>query len=328
MDSRLWVAVIFLMDLGTGCLAAADWTPKVLVYSSDMPGFAQGLAELLANQTEGINFLALDQPAELSSLLAMPDVTCVILPVMTGSAIRTLVDPLCTYFHNGGALVGFQGCCDTKQVGLLATEVFPMFGNSTGSPVIKDAGPANEYVRDQALEAFGDLPESFDLVGQFFSYSGNATRQPVDPQPAEGLKTVLFRESRTKAPLVVAYETPGSSRSVCFAGCFVKAKETERNYYGRLLEDPIFIKLIRDALAWTTQGVTRSSRYESSYKDLIQGDSDRLQSLLESAARSEKDRKSRRQLSLSATWVLGITAIAALVYLGFLRPSMADGKMS
>jgi len=293
-----------------------------------MPGFAQGLAELLANQTEGIKFQALDQPSELSSLLAMPDVTCVILPVMTGSAIRTLVDPLCTYFHNGGALVGFQGCCDTRQVGLLATEVFPMFGNSTGSPVIKDAGPVNEYVRDQALKGFGDLPESFDLVGQFFSYSGNATREPVDPQPAEGLKTVLFRESRTKAPLVVAYETPGSSRSVCFAGCFVKAKETERNYYGRLLEDPVFIKLIKDALAWTAQGTTRSSRYESSYADLIQGESDRLQNLVESADKSEKDRKSQRLLFLSAIWILGIAAIAALAYLGFLRRDIAAGRMS
>jgi len=327
MDFKAWVVVVCLMGAGSTCPVVA-WTPRVLVYSSDMPGFAQGLAELLANHMEGVEFLTLDQPSELSSLLAMPDVMCVILPVTTGTELRTLVDPLYTYFQNGGALIGFQGCCETKQVGRLATEVFPVFGNSTGSPVMKDAGPVNEYVRDQPLEGFQDIPEAFDLVGQFFSYSGDATRQQVDPQPAEGLKMVLFRESNTKAPLVVAYETPKGSRSLCLTGCFVKSKETERNYYGRLLQDPVFISLINDALAWTAQGATRSSSYESNYADLIRSEKGRLQSLLASADKAEKRSKDQRLLFLSVTWILGIAAIAALAYLGFWRQERVPGAAS
>ncbi len=325
MKSAALVVALCLMGSMSIC-QAAGWTPKVLIYSSGMPGLAQGLRDLLESRTEAAEFMVLERPSQLSSLLAMPDVSCVVLAVMAGSEIKTLVDPLYQYFQNGGALIGFQGCGDTKQVGILATQVFPVFGNSTGSPVMKEGRPVNEYVRDQSIEGYFDVPRSFDLVGQFFSYSTNATRHQIDPSPALGLKTVLFRESKTNAPLVVAYENPNGSRSVCFAGCFVRSQETEKNYFGRLLEDPNFIQLITDALNWTTQGATRSSRYQSIYQDLIRSESDRVEDLLATAEKSERDRRNQRVLLLSLAWAAGIIAISVLAYFGFVKGGRAPAE--
>lgn len=312
----LVVLLIFLVD----CTFAEEGKSSVLIYTSEMTGFADGIAEtLMEDFGDECEFIVLDDPSLLSSLLSMPDVKCVVLPVFVGQEVTTVIEPLCTYFESGGALIGFQGCCGQAQTGRLARDVFPIFGNSTGSPVMKEGIPVNEYVRDATIEGFENLPDEFDLLGQFFTYAANISRKLVEVHPAEGQKTVLYREKKTNAPLVVAYENLRGSRSVCFSGCFVRSREDARNYYGKLLDDQIFVRMLGDALSWVMKGSTRFSEFGSNYSELIQAEKDRLAGLLVHAESEAEKRERGKGIMLLASWVMGIAASIGLIYLGFLR---------
>lgn len=326
MDLKRCICVLLLVaafDLA----AAGGPKPKILVYSCDMPGFGRGVAEILQGRFgEQVEFVILQDPAELSALMSMPEVGCIVLAVLSGNEVKTLIDPLLAYFGQGGAAIGFQGCCVEQQVGRLSRDVFPAFGNSTGSGSVKAGIPVNEYVRDLNLEAFSDLPDQFDLLGQFFTYAANASRIPVEPGIAEGSRTVLFREKRTHAPLVIAYEGSNGSRSVSFTGCFVRSKETEKNYYGNLLEEPLFQTLLGDAVDWAMQGPTRHGLYGSSIGEMVQEERDRLEALRNHALNAEKERQRRKAAILLLAWALGLLAVSALVYRAFFRrPLRASG---
>lgn len=306
---------VFLLLL----VAGEGMSPNVLVYSRDMPGFVEEIAAELGNIMEGYEFVAVTDPSLMSSLLAMPDTACVVLVVMKGIEIEQFIDPLKTYFAEGGAAIGFQGCLGVKTAGDIARVVFPVFGNGTGSFKVKGDSVVNEYVRDEALEGFEDLPEAFDLLGQFFVYSQNASRAPIDPEVRDGRRTILYRDRQTSAPLVIAYENAAGSRSIAFTGMFVREVESARNYYGKLLEDPLFLSLLTDSLAWTVDGRTRFSLYQDNYLELIQQEADREAELRESADKAGADRARRRLMILGVSWAFGLAAVATLVYVGFLR---------
>jgi len=320
---RIFSIVLVTATLEVAC--AVTPKPKILVYSYDMPGLGRGVAEILSRRIGGwADLVLLNDPSDLSALISMPEVGCVVLAVMSGNEVKTLVDPLLAYFSQGGAVVGFQGCCVEQQVGALARDVFPAFGNATGSGSLKAGIPVNEYVRDQYLEAFGDLPGQFDLLGQFFPYCANASRSAIDPEVAEGSRIVLYRESRTNAPLIIAYEGPKGSRSVSLTGCFVRSKVTEKNYYGNLLEDPVFQTLLADAVNWTMQGATRHRRYGSSIGEMVRQDAERREALRSHALKVKKDRQMRKQATLLAGWAVGLLFVAGLLHWAFrgkpLRP--------
>ena len=320
MKRNIELVLIFVLIASSQICQAQEWRPIVPIYSSSMPGFATGIAGVLEEELDGdIEFIAVEDPSLLSSLIVMPNVKCVILAVMMGSDLREIVEPLILYFENGGAAVGFQGCSGQDVVGELARSVFPAFANATGSPVLKGGIPMNEYVRDAEVGGFENIPDQFDLLGQFFAYAANPSREPVEPRAKGGERTVLFREKNTGAPLIIAYENSEGSRSVCLTGCFVRPTENSKNYYGKLLEDPVFTTLLVDALAWTTEGVTRSSQYESSYLEVIQGETERVQRLRDQAQRAREDQRKQRALYLMLSWVIGLFCIGGLVYLGFLR---------
>jgi hypothetical protein len=275
------------------------------------------MVEVLNGSIEGLEFVVGDS-ALLSSLIPMPDTACVILAVMKGKEVETLIPPLLTYFEGGGAAIGFQGCMNLKTAGDLARVVFPIYGNATGSFTIIDGVPFNEYVKDVSISEFGNLPDSFALLGQFFTYS-SGPEGAVDPMPDSGVKQVLYRDKKTGAPLVVAYESEAGSRSISLTGFFVRSMETAKNYFGKLLEDPMFVDLMIDSVKWTMGGVTRSSTYESTYEDLIQDERERTQNLIETAEKNKSDAQSRKVLYLVVAWILGIAAMVALIYIGFLR---------
>ncbi|MBU7004249.1 MAG: hypothetical protein HXS50_01685, partial [Theionarchaea archaeon] len=295
MDNKL---VIVCLLLFTATCNAGVFTPTVYVYSGDMPGFGEGIVEILNGSIEGVEFVAVNDPTLLSSLIPMPDTACAILAVMKGKEVETLITPLLTYFEGGGALIGFQGCMSLNTAGDLATDIFPIFGNATGSFTLKEGVPINEYVRDVSISEFANLPESFNLLGQFFAYSVNSTKGKIDPMPDSGVKRVLYRDKKTEAPLIVAYESEEGSRSISLTGFFVRSTETASNYYGKLLVDPLFADLMIDAVTWTMDGATRSSTYESTYEDLIQDERERAQELIDKAERNRSDAQNRKVLFL------------------------------
>ena len=295
--------------------------PTILVYSADMPGFASRIANALQEHFgSGYNFTVVSDPSLLSALLPMPDTACVILAVMGGREVRDLVDPLVAYFENGGAAIGFQGCCSQAQADGLARSVFPIFGNSTGAGVVKDGRPVNEYVREQTLPDFSDLPDHFDLIGQFFTFSADLSRRPVSPKPQRGHVYTLFKDSKSGAPLVVAYENEEGSRSVSLTGCFVRPMQGARNYYGKLVDDPLFVSLLEDSLNWTLKGKTRYSSFRERWPGLIQSEKDRIAQVRKSAEEREMQLRRSKMLALSLSWVGGLAACLLILRWGF-RPT-------
>jgi len=312
------LVVVPLLLLG-GTLVSAQ-RAEVLIYSTGMTGFAQGISEALeADLGDQFDFIVVNDSSVLQSLLPMPNVACLILPVYVRQELSGLIDPLGTYFKEGGAMIGFQGCCSQGQAGKLAREVFPAFGNATGTPTMKNGIPVNQYVRDQALEGFGDLPEEFDLLGQFFTYPSNISRKLIEPQPEAGHKWVLYRERKTGAPLVIAYENDVGSRSISLTGCFVRSQESARNYYGKLLESPNFLSLLEDSLLWTLKGSTRYNTFSQDLSDLVKRQKEHLEALRAHASDAERTRRGKRTALLTISWLLGLIAIALLVYEGFFR---------
>jgi len=319
MDPRPCLCVLLLVLTVEVALASGP-KPKILVYSYDMPGFGRGVAEILQGRLgEQVELVVLEDPSELSALMSMPEVGCVVLAVMSGNEVKTLVDPLVAYFSQGGAAIGFQGCCVEQQVGRLSRDVFPAFGNATGSGSVKDGVPVNEYVRDASLEAFSDLPDQFDLLGQFFTYPANASKSVIEPQIAEGSRMVLFRDKKTNAPLVIGYETAAGSRSVSFTGCFVRSQETAKNYYGNLLQEPRFQALIGDAVDWAMQGSTRHAQHSSTIGEMVREEKERLDALRNHALSAKNERQRKKLIFLVLAWALGLIAVFGLLYQAFLR---------
>jgi len=303
------------------CCVAGDFIPTVYVYSGDMPGFGEELVELLDGSIEGFEFVAIGDPTLLSSLMPMPDTACIVLAVMKGKEVETLITPLITYFMEGGALLGFQGCLSLNTVGELARVGFPVFGNATGPFTVKGGVPVNEYVRGEDVPGFADLPDQFDLLGQFYAYSANSSKDPVDPRPATGSKRVVYRDESTGAPMIVSYENDAGSRSISLAGFFVRPTETARNYYGKLLGDPLFKDLMVDCISWTLDGATRAKRFATTYEDMIADERERRQGLIQTAERNKSDLQRRRMLLLAIAWAVGVVSMVGLVYLGFFRNS-------
>jgi len=299
----------------------------VILYTPDMTDFAGGIADLLSEDFgDSCNFMVTDDPSVVSFMLSLPNIGCVILPVLRGKQVETLIDPLCAYFEAGGAAIGFQGCCGQSQAEDLARDVFPAFGNSTGSPTMKSGVPVNEYVRDEEIPTFADLPAEFDLLGQFFTYSATLSRELLEPD-VPGDRIVLYRDRGSGAPLVIAYENEAGSRSISFTGCFVRTREDAANYYGNLLDDENFGTMISDSLEWTLSGKTRFSEYGNIYPEMIEGQVEADDSLRQRAEERMEQRERNRLLALAAAWIVGILFSFALIYRAFLGRAEGPGEV-
>lgn len=312
-----------LLLLGTGSSYGDEVRPRVIVYSSDMPNLSVAIAAALSDTLEGdLDVIAVTEPSLLSSYLGLPDTAGVVLATIKSIELQELGKQLFAYFRLGGALVGFQGALNQQNVGDLAREVFPAFGNATGSFVTKDGTPVNEYSRSEVLEGFEELPDNFDLVGQFFVYCAGPSREVIEPDAA-GKRTVLFRDSKTAAPLVIAYQNDEGSRSVGFSGFFVREQENARNYYGKLLDSPVFLSLLESSLTWTLNGSSRLMAYTHS-QELIESERERIQELKELSAKEESSKRTRRLLVLVVIWAMGILSVGGLVWLSFIKPVRGD----
>ncbi len=314
----LCAVAILLVAAPSYCV---EFRPLVVVYDGTMDGFAQGVTAILnSSSSQGEEFVVLTDPSLAASLLALPNVKCLVLTSVGSGDLTALVQPVVEYFRSGGSTIGFYGSSWQTQVGDLARSVFPAFGNATGSGTRKAGAYVNEYVRGDRLAGFGEsLPDSFDLVGQFFAYAGDKDKKPIDVETGTGSRTVLFRERKTGSPLVIAYEGEHGGRSATLTGLFLREQPTAESYYGRLLEQPEFRSLLADAYRWVSEGNVRFQTYSASYQEVI---SKRGKAQDELVARSEEKRQSRKtswMVLLGVFWALGLACIAAMVRWSFLK---------
>lgn len=314
----LCVAAVLLLAAPSYC---AEFRPLVIVYDGTSKGLAEGVAAILnSSPSQGEEVVVVTDPSIAASLLALPNVKCLVLTSVASGDLTPLVEPVIEYFQSGGSAIGFYGCSWQTQVGDLARSVFPVFGNTTGSGTRKAGAYVNEYVKADRLAGLGEsLPDSLDLVGQFFAYASDKNKKPIDVEPLAGSRTVLFREKKTGSPLVIAYEGEHGGRSAALTGLFLREQPTAESYYGKLLEQPEFRSLLTDAYRWVSEGNVRFQTYSASYQEVI---GQREKAERELIARSEDKRQSRstaRMALLGILWALGLVCIAVMVRWSFLK---------
>jgi len=319
--------IVVLVVASLPVIPAADngeYVPLVVVYPGEMEemaGWGQGILDLLSNSSSGgEHFLLATDSGMLASLLALPNVRCVIIASMNGKDVASVADALLSYYNAGGSAIGIQSCCSVAAVGELARTMFPVFGNTSGKFVIKNGRWVNEYIRDQGLPAFDDLPDSFDLPGQFFLYPGDSSRKLVEQKTLEGETTVLFREKKTQAPLVIAHTGPKGGRTVSLPGCMVIHVERVSNYYGNMLGHPLFRKLLVDSFRWVSESNTRFEKYEQTFAADLQERKEQRSQLLDEVERGRRMKKTKRLLFLAVSWGIGLSVISCVVYFRFLKP--------
>ncbi len=312
----LWAASFLLISPSL----CAEFRPIIVVYDGSMRVLAQGVAAALnASCVQGEEIIVASDPSLVGSLLALPNVKCLILTSVAPGDLTALVEPVTEYFRSGGSAIGFYGCSWQTQVGDLARLVFPAFGNTTGSGVRKAGTYVNEYVRADRLEGFADgLPDSFDVVGQFFAYASDQDKKLVDVQALPGKRTVLFREKKTGAPLVIAYEGERGGRSATFTGLFLREQPTAESYYGKLLEQPEFQVLLADAYRWVCEGNVRFHAYSANYHEVVAQREKTQDELLARSQGRARSQRMRRMVLLGIFWALGLICIAAMIRWSFL----------
>lgn len=320
MRNELALGVLALLLLPVPVLGGG-FGPMVLVYDRGLPEMAEGVASILREAATGeMDFLVLEDPVELSSMLGLPNIRCLVLTSVSSSDLVPVAEPVIGYFEAGGSAIGFHGSCWESQLGDLARIVFPVYGNSTSLGARKDGLSVNEYVRESGLGGIGEnLAEGFDLVGQFFAVPRNVEKELVHPIPPSGTKTVLYRDRETSAPLIVAYEGSGGGRSVAFAGLFVRNNPKAGNHYELLLAQPEFRSLLTDSFDWCIEGNARYNSYAESYDDIIAGKRKESEDLIARSEARDAEREGKRRTLLLLSWIMGIGAIVGLSYWTFGR---------
>ena len=313
-------SILFFLLASTPAIAG-EFKPLVIIYDGQMPGLAEGIADMLSESaTGGEEFLAISDPYQAGSMLSLPNVRCLILTSVSSTDLLFLINPVIGYFQNGGSAIGFHGSCWQNNLGEVARVVFPVYGNSTGVGTRKGGLSVNEYSRDASLGGIGDsLPDNFDLIGQFFAAPKDTEKNLVDPIPPAGVKTVLYRDKDSGAPLVVAYEGGGGGRSIAFAGLFLRNNPNAANHYEKLLAQPEFSTLLLDCYSWASEGNSRFNTYSETYDEVIEEGLSETRDLVARAEERNRSRRSQRTLLLVVFWVLGLGALLGLVYWAFFR---------
>ncbi len=299
----------------------AGFRALVLVYDASMKGLAAGVVEILASASSGEeDFMVVSDPHALASLLALPNVRCVVLTSVNANDLKLLAKPVTLYFEAGGSAIGFHGCGWQSQLGDMARIVFPVFGNATGIGSRKGGKDVNEYSRDSRVGGIGEeLPDEFDIVGQFYAYAGDRQKGVLEVQPPGGNKAVLFREKSSGAPLVVANQGDPGGRSVAFTGLFVRDNPTATNHYERLLEQPEFAKLLVDSYLWVSEGNSRFSEFSANYQESIDQQERTREHFISLARQKTISARNRRIALLAVFWALGLLSIAVLARWTLLR---------
>ncbi len=312
----LMIHICVFMTFSTA--VAASFPPLIIVYDSSMPGLADGVAEILGEADADAQVVVLHDPTVVASLLAYPNVKCLVLTSVASGDLSLLVRPVLEYFRAGGAVIGFHGACWQTKLDGVATEVFPAYGNATLPGIRKEGRNYVQYVKSsQPPGAFADLPEAFDLIGQFYVFQSDSKRRPIIPRPPRGTLSIIYEEAKTGAPLALAYESPGGARSFCLPGLFLRDNPSVGSYYGLLLEQPEFKALLVHAYTWVTEGNPRFDRYSASFQRLLEAKQDEIQELRARAQMREGARRRGRAVMLLVLWVGGIAVVAGLIRWAF-----------
>jgi hypothetical protein len=208
--------------------------------------------------------------------------------------------------------VGLGACC-SMDLEPLATTIFPVRGNATGrgGNVGDDFG--NEYVLSDPMEEIsGGLPESFIITQEMFIYRSGAGG-PIEPAVGAGTLNVVYRDAKTGAPLLVAYESEFGGRSVAFPGCYVFSVERLPFYWGKLVENEEFRTLLKQSITWAMDGSGRFADLHPSIEARLMEEEASRQAVIDAGEDAQARARSNRLLVLVGLWAVALVFQAFLV---------------
>jgi hypothetical protein len=286
-----------------------------------MTGWASALCQIL-NEDDRISGECLVVPDRelLSIMLYLPRVQGLILAPMASRDIKGVGELARDFFEEGGAVVGFYPSTDIRSEVELASMVFPFFCNKSGGSEKVDNSPVNTYVAREMGSISEGLPPTFGLVSGGFLFSASPAGEVIEIEPDEGTRWVFWEEKNSGAPLVIGYERPGTGRSVGFSGCRVNEVSRSNTYFGALVEQAEFIRLLGNAVAWAIEGSDRYSNLEDNWQSVLQVEANRHGETRARAIDAREGERTRRNLYLLGVWVLaGMVCVISLWKFTFVR---------
>ncbi len=316
----LIVSLILLLNLCT-ISAQSEVEPVIVVYGGGQSEFAEMLATLIEEDgsVEGeVMVVYSRQSVELAA--ALPTTKCIVMYADHRNYISGLWSALVPFFKEGGGLVGMTELCYMPSAGTLATEVFPVFGNSSDVVTSPRETRTRTYVLEEETEVNAGLPDQFDVLsmGTYLSADegGDHVRVPGDYQ-------VAYRDEVTGCPLVAVHESERGGRSVALPGIMVVTVPRLDVYYGNLISDQAFVDLFMNCVSWASEN-SRIEAVEGELTETISEYEESRQDMKDSADESDRERRNRRLMTLVVLWAIGLVACAVAVKKGLLAPLETD----
>lgn len=303
------VTASVLCDCSTESLAR----PIVLVYGGGDNEFAAMFAELIdGDERVDADILVVASPEAVRLASAMPNVACIVIYADHRDDLMYLPPILPAFFEAGGGLVGMTEVCNEPSAMELATEIFPIRGNYTLKPP-PGTKRAFTYVLDQDMdmdmEIADGLPEAFDVlsIGTYASVDSEG-----NPVGIPGKHQVVYRDSRTGVPLVLAHQSEMGGRAVAMPGIMVVKNQRVDVYYGNLFINENFTRLLTNSIVWA-MGNSRFTRLEQDLDEKINEFNSIQENQRVRSDEIKRERRARRTYFLIAFWAAGLTVCGIIL---------------
>jgi hypothetical protein len=314
------VAIVVLLLLFSP-VAGSDLNKVIVVYAGGEPEFAEMLASVLESDSRlEAEIKVVHSTEEVIIAAAIPSTQCIVIYANHKDYVPGLGSTLVPFFEEGGGLVGITEVCYEPSVQDLARKVFPVFGNSSDVERSPRVTRTRTYIPEESSEISSGLPESFGVLsmGTYFSADeeGRHVRVPGD-------YTVAYRDNATGSPLVITHESVGGGRSVAFPGVMLVSIDRLDVYYGNIVSDENFVKLLTNSVAWAGDN-GRIRGVEEGLAEKLGEYEDQLQRADEEAEDASRGERTGQMLTLLALWVVGLVSCGVVVKLVILAPVEPD----
>ena len=324
-------------------IAQDEAKPVILVYhgpkvgDQDLRLYGQALADVINSDPrlkDKADIVLVGDQDLMNTLLYFPQVKCVVMALTTWELTADRIVPSTLwYFNQGGGIVGLGNAGNGAVTKELNATVFPIFGNQfymvkptfrvdpvTGRRIIERK---TTYIKAATNDITEGVADQFTLSDKRFVVHMNTTVSPpkfVPMQPEKGKYTVLYKDNELGAPLVVLYEENGTS--VTFAGTDqISVHETDETYFGNLLNDENFRKLLQNSVYYVWSHETKYEEAMAKAKQEFQEMKEEQDQLMEKVEESQKKRKAARLTRAVLLIVVGIVLIAVISYYCFVVPA-------
>ncbi len=291
--------------------ADEEFRPVVIVYTGGETELAEMLADLIAADDRiDSEIKIVDTPAALAVATVLPTTECIVIYSDHRDEMKELGPGLTNFIQDGGGLVGMTEACYEPSAGVLATDVFPVFANTSVIKRSPTEKRVRTYVLNEATEIASGLPESFELLSMGLYFRGDEDGNYLDPG---GDYTVVYKDLEIGSPLVLAYENQSGGRSVALPGIMVVRQSRVDVYYGNLIADENFVKLFTSCVYWAAKGSQRYPRVSEGLEQKIEDAEERYEKAGEAAREARRKKETQRLLVIGAIWGVGLVACGVIL---------------